>query len=233
MEFSYQYRRVMGAFAENSYVDYFTNSPLDENEAFPVMATFKIVDGGGEIPTFLKGIVINDIPREGVFNVVYPMNVSSNHRIIAGAETILKEFCLNHQGSRLTRVATPKGEVYYGSRGVVFDRDFNPIIYTTATIKVSSGSTTLENYKFHISPKMFLEDTTLNKSILKKGIAYFLSNGINQGWRMPQAKVSILVDDGSEFFKKPNQPSVNTTNEEFANLLKDNIGDILNQLTYS
>lgn len=233
MEFSYQYSRTMGAFAENAYIDYFTNSPLDENRAFPVMATFKMVNGEGEIPTFLKGVVINGIPREGVFSVVYPMNVSSYNRIIAGAESILKEFCLNNQGSRLTRVTTPKGEIYYGSRGVVFDRDFNPIIYTTATIKFPNGGANLENYKLHISPKMFLEDTTLNKSILKKGIAYFLSNGINQGWRMPQAKVSILVDEGLEFFKKPNQPSVNTTNEEFTNLLKDNIGDILNQLTYS
>jgi hypothetical protein len=73
----------------------------------------------------------------------------------------------------------------------------------------------------------------VNKSILKKAIAYFLEKGVATGWRSPREKVTVLVDDGSKFFKKPNRPDVNASNEDFNAVLQEDIAEVLNQLTYS
>ena len=233
MEFSYQYGRVMEAFTESAYTDYFGSTSLETNENFPVSAICEVSNLCGEIPTFLKSLIRN-VPSSGSYRIVYPMNVSQHYRQITGAETILKEFCLSSTGTRLTKINTPKGETYYGGRGVVFDKDFNPLMYATVTIANEDGRLKLSGYKLHIHPQVFLNDTAIvNKSILKKAIAYFLEKGVTTGLRSSRKKVTVLVDDGSEFFKKPNRPDVNTSNEDFNAVLQEDIAEVLNQLTYS
>ena len=84
----------------------------------------------------------------------------------------------------------------------------------------------------YLHPKVFTDDEGfLNKSLAKKGVAFFLSsykyryNG-NEG-----CSAKVVIEDPSRFLVKPQKPTPqNTTKEALYDSLKSNIGDVLSQI---
>lgn len=238
MEFSHNYRNIMNRFAcTDAGIYQPTGEDMQKTVECPVKMVFKVNRDGGEIPIMgysnvvqaVRGMNLDHAEENQFITVVVPLILSSRQRIISGADTIMKVFT---QGlGRLLQVNTPKGERYYGGNGVVLDKNFKPLIYVTREFNRISNSPTKTTV--HISPLVFTDtEPSLNKALLKKAIAYYLTNRIDY-WGSPLDLPKIAIDDGSELFVESNKPTPGEDiNKEASSVLKEHIEEVLGQLKY-
>ena len=122
--------------------------------------------------------------------------------------------------------------MYYGNRGIVLDSNFVPLLLVTRPIIDSSGVATFGGATVHLHPEVFINDAGfVNKSLAKKATAFYLSQEIySSGGR---ERVKVVIDDCSNYIKRPAQPNPNTTStESMYEVLKENIDDVLGQTIY-
>lgn len=234
-----------------SYID--TMRRMTSNTAYRTVD----IQGGNYYPTALRFTLTRNAPCEiplylanraerilaeaekDEYEIVVPLCIDGFSRMCSGADTILKYFSRYYIGSsRLGRVSTPKGEKYYGASGIVLDKNFNPlllatVLYTGERESAFEGATprcVYSGINVHISPEVFLNDTAIiNKSLAKKGMQYLLSQA-NYDFGCDGRPAKVVIDDCSQFIQKVTKPNVNAFDAgEVTQLLKDNIGDVLEQ----
>jgi len=238
MEFSWNYSETMRNFATSScFLNRVSNEDARVSKAFNVMVKFDVNNGECEVPSFIADRVPSYVPltADDAVTVVIPLYTSEQVRTCSGAETILKHFS-RYNFSRLNKVVTPKGETYYGNSGIILDDNFNPLILTTVKIVYDftgrRPTMTRCGYKVYMHPRVFTDDTKLlNKSLAKKGIAYYLSNYAVNQWGVAPIEYKVEIDDCSKFIVKAQSPKVASfTNEEVTTLLQENIDEVLRQV---
>ena len=140
--------------------------------------------------------------------------------------------------SRLLKITTNKGEVYYGGKGIIFDGNYNPLLL--CTLKARRVVTEKEKYTAYyrpvcyVSPRVFEEPNTIvNKGIIKKLIPFYTSHNMDFPLglfrdKAEDRKVQVVIDNFDRFFVKPVKPSPSTCSNELLNqCLIDNIEDIM------
>lgn len=236
MDFSYNYCTTMSRFSSpDSNIYNFSGANSQSATDSPIEMKFRVTREGGDIPIMAYNETIR-IMREPRMNmeenqfitIVVPLILGDVTKRCSGADTIMKTF--TQRFGRLTKVVTPKGEVYYGGNGVVLDKDFNPLIYVTKTLNFSNNTT--PKTTVHVSPTVFTDDvSSLNKSLLKKGIAYYLTHEVG-GWGQ-SSRAEIVIDNGADLFMKPAKPTPGTdVNKDINSVLKARIGEVLEQVKY-
>jgi len=200
----------------------------------PVFLTFDVNPNGvSEVPTFCEPIAeatILKMPEPGI--IVTPLPVDANVRNITGAETILKHFSRNNLWSgRIGKVTTPKNEVYYGGPGIVLDKDFSPLMLSTTKVTKERETVLRGQITIHMSPKVFTDDVSIvNRSLARKGVAYYLSNGLSRyALDDVEGRAKVVIDDMSNFFKKVAKPDVNASPDTYQTILKENLDEVLKQ----
>lgn len=236
MEFSYNYATTMQRLVRPSHLQDMPAANSQNFNGSPLEMHFKVTKTKAEVPIMAFQDAcqlienLRHYPEEDAFvEVVIPLVVDDGVKTCSGADTILKYFSQRY--GRVTKVVTPKGEVYYGGVGLVLDRNYEPLFYVTKTA-VWPRNNEQEEVTVHVSPRIFTDDvSTVNKSILKKGIAFYLTHAVGE-WRDTQM-AKIVIDNGGSMFRKPVAPTPNTDiNKEIKALLRDNISEVLQQITY-
>lgn len=239
MEFSYNYNNTMSRFAGPHPLGDMPNSNSQYLEGCPVELHFKVEKAFSEVPLMgynearnlltqqLASIADDDAPLE----IIIPLVAAETPKLCSGADAIMKYF-VNNSFGRLVKVDTPKGEHYYGGMGLVLDKDFNPLIYITRTLGLNMTISD-EQVIVHVSPSVFTDDVSvLNKAILRKGIAYYLTHTVGD-WA-DQHTPLIVIDDGKKFFRRPAKPSPDSDiNTNVNTLLRDHISEVLGQIKYN
>lgn len=202
----------------------------------PVEMCFKVTKEGGDVPVMAyndaKALMLSlrssCREEDAVIDVVIPLTLDGGYKQCTGADTIMKYFTSRY--GRLSKVVTPKNETYYGGNGLVLDKNFSPLFYVTKTFHPVNSLE--EVVTIHVAPTVFTDDVSvLNKALLKKGVAYYLSNSISY-WG-EQLSNKIVIDNGAAIFKKPNRPLPNVDiNREVRSLLRHNIDEVLGQIKY-
>lgn len=256
MEYTWRYRNTLnnvfvltGEYDRDSSLDY--NLTFDEHNVFNRMLVVDVLSDEVEVPMVAKAVIENVISDNLIHSyntqkVVIPLYVNSRNQSRRTADSIVNEFFSRTQFSnRLQRVTTNKGEIYYGNRGIILDKDFKPLILCSIVCKKveERGMVYMDYYKpiIRISPEVFLGDTGLiNKSILKKIIPFYLTHDVGRVYtydgkfrsKIPEnTKPQILIEDISRFIETPAIPNPNTcSNEALNKLLLDNIDDVLMQI---
>lgn len=231
MEFSWQYTETMRRLVSNEGYRVLNNCTPDY--ICPVMLTFDISPTESEVPTTCRRAVeplLLTVTEPTT--IVVPLSISAERREAAGADTIIKWFsrALGYSG-RIAKIRTPKGEVYYGTSGLILDKNMNPLFLSTRKI-VRTGVPErpfASRIVIYLSPKVFTDDTGIvNKALAKKGITFYLSSvaSPNEGDPKPE----IIINDMSKFFKKVEKPNVNAISKtNFSTILKENIDEVLKQ----
>ena len=233
MEFSYQYTETMsrlGSRLDRIQQFYSYASDARDVNAYSVLVQVDLSQTL-EIPIFLFDSVTQYLTNPDTKKdvIVAPLYVDpNNHRECSGAETILRWFARIH--TRLSKVNTPKGDIYYGNTGLILDRDFNPLLISTA--KILEPNYQISEYVIHINPKVFINDTdTLCKSLARKGVPYYLSNSVTNWRTATGTPYKVVIDNCSEFVIKPSSPNLeNYNNQALLDTVKDNIDDVLRQV---
>lgn len=208
-----------------------------------------VVDISGdefEIPVIAMEQIETAIIGNGKFNNQYVNKIiislydNEMPQVRKTFDTIITQFFRLKFSSRLLKITTTKGEVYYGGKGIILDGDFNPLLLCTLSAKKvkNEDKELLTYYKpvCHINPKVFMEtDKLINKGIIKKlipfysnSIIYFPYKRTNCTDHLNHTKAKVVIDDFSHFFSEPVKPSPSTCSNELLNqCLVDNIEDIM------
>lgn len=239
MEFSYNYVTTMSRFARVHPLGDMPNSDSQCLEGCPVELHFKVEKAFSEVPLMgyaeSRNLLLQNLAPiaddNASLEIIIPLVASEATKMCSGADTIMKYFVNNGFG-RLVKVETPKGERYYGGMGLVLDKDFKPLIYITRTLGVNIEASD-EQVIIHVSPSIFTDDVSiLNKAILRKGIAYYLTHTVGD-WGEDHTPL-IVIDDGKKFFRSPSKPSPDSDiNTNVNTLLRDHISEVLGQIKYN
>lgn len=119
-------------------------------------------------------------------------------------------------GRRLSKVITKKGEVYYGGKGMIFDRHMKPLVLYTATVTGMTSVTiphrpvrmnaTISAFNVRVSPQVLLKDDMLKKSIISKVIPSLVSKSFQaiRGVVLDKPITpKVIIEDLSEWIKRP------------------------------
>lgn len=229
-----------------------TETTLDNHNAFNRLFVIDVSSDEIEVPVFAKSAVESVVRGKLKFpyishasKIVIPMYVNTYNMVARTADSIMNIFfSRTNFNQRLQKITTNKGEVYYGGKGIILDKDFNILFLCTIVCRRMEhrGEQVMSYYKpmIHVSPQVFLRgDSLIDKSILKKVIPFYVSHNIDsvstQAYfrsDIPEGtKPQILIDDVSKFIENPAKPTPQKCSDDVLNqILADNADDVLNQL---
>lgn len=219
---------------------------LDSNNVFRKNLIVDLEGEELEIPviarihceTILTSLITPEIPQQ-VQKIVLPLYDNIYPTTKRTFDSIIRQFFAGVRfNDRLQKITTAKGEVYYGGKGIILDKDLAPILLCTLKARKGYGEymNTITYYRpvCHISPKVFTESTSLmNKGIIKRVIPFYTTENVT----LPNpyicrsatrsSTVEIIIDDFSRFFVEPVKPTPSTCSNEILNqCLVDNLDDI-------
>ena len=249
MEYSYRYVSSMTN-AFRSMLDTYTDVrsryvTLSKNNAFNKSMVLDISNLEDiEIPTFIRGIFEKVIfEKEETSPLSYPENkivvplyTNCPEYTKRTADSIIQEFYTRVTFSnRLRKIITNKGEIYYGNLGIIFNKDFVPILMNTLKCKKSSTRNTYYKCVLHVHPSVFLSNGLIEKSIVKKIIPFYITHTISNIYcynplfidGVDNDKPLILIDEMDGFISTPTVPSILSTEESLNKCIQDNIDEVL------
>lgn len=256
MEYSYRFTYSLGRAFTNNYsvpgVISDNRILLEKNNVFSKMLVVDTSSDEIEVPIFVKpdieDIIADKIEFGGDFNKIIvplytPYDTPISKRTIDATLDLFFRYAQFKNG--LIPIVTPKGDLYYGNKGIILDSEYHPIIFfcLKGRAVVENEIIYMDYYKpvIYINPKLLLSpSSSIEKSILKKVVPYFLTRGIehiytsnstfrNIGLRdnIPQ----IIIEDKSDLIISPIVPNPEECNSEVLNqVLIDNISDVLNNI---
>lgn len=226
---------------------------LENNNIFNRSLIVKVDGDEVEIPVIARehferiifdGIRCSSV--EKIKTIILPLYENSIPQDRRTFDSFMRQFFSMSYDSRLIKITSNKGEVYYGGRGLIFDYKYNPMILCTLRAKRvleerGDRFPQMVYYRpvIYVSPKVFEEsDRLINKGIIKKLIPYCVNRNIlfpspRQGFKsIPEdSKAMVIVDKLDRFFIKPIAPKPQNDIEESLNeCLIDNIEDILQMI---
>lgn len=229
-----------------------TEITLDKHNVFNRLFVIDVSSDEIEVPIFAKSAVEYVVEDKLKFpyishasKIVIPMYVNTDNITARTADNIINIFfSKTNFNKRLQKITTSKGEVYYGGKGIILDKDFNILFLCTIVCRKMEyrGIQVMSYYKpmIHIGPQVFLRSGSLiNNAILKKVIPFYMSYSINSVGthdyfmdNIPnRTKPQILIDDVNKFIENPTKPTPQKCSDDVLNqLLMDNVDDVLNQL---
>lgn len=97
------------------------------------------------------------------------------------ADSILSAICCVSGGTRLNKISTSKGEVYYGGNGVILDKNKHPLLVAgyKASMNWDMKIWEVNGLVCKVSPEVFINKDILCKAIVSKVIPFFTTNSIS------------------------------------------------------
>lgn len=184
MNFSDNFIRLMSDNLRSKQTFRVNNSNVDLNGQTLISKIIEIplTESIIEVPWFAKDyitLLINNLNDDTTSAIIPLQTVERTYGARpASADTITKYFIRNTNFGEIIKVVTTKEEIYYGTNGLIFDKNFNFIFAGTVNIeKCESNKYRYSALNLHINPKVFIEqDNVIHKSLIKKVIPYFLSD---------------------------------------------------------
>lgn len=229
-----------------------TDTTLDNHNVFNKLFVIDVSSDEIEVPVFAKSVVEVEIRNKlqlphiiPTSKIVIPMYVNTYNRSRRTANNIVKDFFSEVDfNRRLQKITTTRGNIYYGGKGIILDKDFNILLLCTIICrKIEYGNEHMMSYYkpiVHVSPQVFLKSSDLvNRFILSEIIPFYISHSIDTintltycRSDIPKGtKPQILIDDVNKFIENPIKPTPQKCSDSVLNqILIDNIEDVLNQL---
>lgn len=241
-------RNVFNTSTDSDVYSLRDNLCLDSNSVFRKSIVVEINNDEIEVPVIAKDqfefLIYKRFTNNSIIGtkkIILPLYNNSEDLKKKTFDSIITQlFRYVEYGKRLQKIITSKGDIYYGGKGIILDRDFTPLLLCTLIAK----SVSIDNKKkmvyyrpiCHISPKVFVESSKLiNKGIINKIIPYYTntdmvlpsSNYIFKS-KAENNKVKVIVDNFDNFFIEPVKPTPSAIAKDALNeCLIDNIEDVM------
>lgn len=142
------------------------------------------------------------------------------------ASSIFKFFECETQ-TRIDKVVTNKGEVYYGGKGIILNSEFKVLALCVLEYNLEEEEElpVLNKLKTYIHPSVFLSNGLVEKGIIKTYIPslieeniYYLTWLTSMRVASASSKVEVIISDVTDkFIKTPVKPKVSEFTEENVN----------------
>lgn len=255
MEYSYRLTHALErAFTNTSRVPRTISDNrilLEKNNVFSKMLVVDVSSDEIEVPVFAKSdiedIIADKIEFGDNFNkVIVPLYILQDYpmskRTIDSVLDLFFRYTQFEHG--LVPIVTPKGDRYYGNKGIILDSEYKPVMFLCLKGRkvVENELVYMDYYKsvIYINPKLLLSPaSSIEKSILKKVVPYFLTQGTEnitsnntfRNIRLRDNIPQIIIEDKSDLIISPVVPNSEECNSEVLNqVLIDNISDVLNSI---
>lgn len=213
------------------------NSDL-ENRMFGTSINLNIVEGKVECPTFIVGRLYTNLPTstlETLDGVRVPLYSRFSKNIKTVSSVINAGFDKVQWRDRLMKVIMPNEEIYYINKGIILDKNMNPIIVYTWDCNIADKS--YNNPKVYINPIVFTKiDLPLYKDIINKFIpvlmterftVYSYSRYIDTGTTYSAGSIKVVFEE-YPFIRHSVVPNtIGDHNAEIVQLLENNREQLL------
>lgn len=231
-------KRILYPFERTIYSPGYTsgnhnyNSDL-ENRMFSDSINLNIVDGKVECPTFIVERLYVNLPAstlEALNNIYVPLYSKFSKNIKTVSSVINAGFDKVQWGNRLMKVIMPNEEIYYINKGIILDKDMNPIIVYTWDCNITDKS--YDNPKVYVNPIVFTKiDLPLYKDIVNKFIpvlmteeftVYGNSRYSNVGPTYPVGSIKVIFEEYPLIRHSVVPNTIEDHNTEIVQLLENN-----------
>lgn len=170
-------KRILYPFEKTLYSPGYTGGDHNyasdlENRMFGVSINLNIVENKVECPVFIIQRLYNQLTveaLESLNNITVPLYSRFSKNIKTISSVINAGFDKVQWKDRLMKVIMPNEEIYYINKGIILDKDMNPIIVYTWDCNISNKS--YDNPKVYVNPIIFTKiDLPLYKDIVNKFI---------------------------------------------------------------
>lgn len=237
MELSIQMTNSLLSFFDESYYNDLQyvggNNTMVRADSYNFLSCFvRVQNPKGpiiEVPT-ITNVYVGDFVNGTMNEVVIPLTVltEQNRRT---ADTILKWFFGNGRRYReylgLKKAVTSKGDVYYGTKGIILDKDFTPLIVGIKEYDRDGlfGATSFNRAILKVHPKVFTSDGIIEKAIIKKLIPFYSTRAVSN------RTVKVEVDDTIvKYVLRPSIPRGKAINEDIRTIISENKEEILKDM---
>lgn len=175
-------KRILYPFERTIYSPGYTSGNHDynsdlENRMFGTSINLNIVEGKVECPTFIIGRLYVNLPTstlETLSSVCVPLYSRFSKNIKTVSSVINAGFDKVQWRDRLMKVIMPNEEIYYINKGIILDKNMNPIIVYTWDCNIADKS--YNNPKVYVNPIVFTKiDLPLYKDIVNKFIPVLMT----------------------------------------------------------
>ena len=201
------------------------------NNIFNLFIYVKRRNNHVSVPLFCVHYVQDNIHKTDIEEYIGTLCITEYPQVKRTAMSIVKVFNDTNFSSRLVKVTTNKGEVYYGGYGVIFDKDMNPLLLCTMEGDYENDEFTYNKAVVYVNPCVFNNKGILEKAIVSTLIPVYTKNNItffDSFHRTTHFRPEVVVKDfTNDFFVKPSKPKIKDFTKDNVNeFLLANIDDI-------
>lgn len=221
-------------YLQASFQPYLTYQPSEGailNGHFNRFVSINLKGNDFEVPA-AYAIVAIMVKNAGYDKLVLPLytNQTSLYRAsLAG--NILNQFRQTEFGARLCGVITSKGEIYYGARGLILDKDKMPLSVATLKLHCDAGQYYVNGAAWRIPYSVFeRQEEVMPKLIYKKIIPALATTPVGDiNWGEEPiirefSKADIEIGMGADIVLCSNIPKPSSVSEEeFTRIVRANL----------
>lgn len=181
-------KRILYPFEKTIYSPGYTSGNYNydsdlESRMFGTSINLNIVEGKVECPTFIIERLYVNLPSSTLVtlsSIYVPLYSRFSKNIKTISSVITAGFDKVQWSNRLMKVIMPNEEIYYINKGIILDKDMNPIIVYTWDCNIADKS--YDNPKVYVNPIVFTKiDLPLYKDIVNKFIPVLMTEGFAVG----------------------------------------------------
>lgn len=250
-------RTISSTFSSYGYINQYSTPNrravnYEFNNYFTHFFRVKLTEDKFEVPIYARNIVKDYIYKNSSnpkdFIIPFFRNEDNCVPVIRTADALIKLFITYSPSlaSSYIKAQNYKGEVYYGTNGIIFNKDMVPLLFNVLEAhRDTRGRVVYTKAKCYIHPSVFYTDGIVEKCIINKIIPSYMQNGIyintegtdkevdslggNNSNYYSRVKPEVVIKDiGDTFICKPIAPPVTFNNEDINQFLINNIDDIAN-----
>lgn len=190
-------------------------------------SNFNLISTTGHFSRYITEInndTIKEVPSYNItvsnrYSYLFPLDYIPIVRKTFGI--MIKDLSMYRGVGELNQTKDKDGNIYYGCKGLILDRDFNPLVLTTITYK-GEGEELVKTFTIRISPKVFLRDSIMEKGIQKYLLEFCSSNQFISYLREYVQPNIIINNDIDKFIQHPPIPNSINTNTDIQEFLINN-----------
>lgn len=196
-------------------------------DVYTLTTEFNLISPTGHFSRYITEIDNGNIKEVPSYNIIvgnrysylFPLDYIPVIRKTFGI--MIKDLSIYRGLGELNKIKDKDGNIYYGCKGLILDRDFNPLVLTTITYK-GEGEELIKTFTVRISPKVFLRDSIMEKGIQKYLLEYCSSNQFI-GYLREYVQPNIIINnDIDKFIQRPSIPNSINTNIDIQEFLINN-----------
>lgn len=190
-------------------------------------SNFNLISPTGHFSRYITEIDNGNIKEVPSYNIIvsnrysylFPLDYVPVVRKTFGI--MIKDLSMYRGAGELNKIKDKDGNIYYGCKGLILDRDFNPLVLTTITYK--GEEELVKTFTVRISPRVFLRDSIMEKGIQKYLLEFCSSNQFISYLGERVQPTIIINNDIDKFIQHPTIPnSINTNNDIQEFLINNN-----------